>query len=118
MADDSTFRQTHDAMHAGATRPLHGPASIDTLAASGGLEVRGAPEMLPPRQPHEPIPGEREPDTLLGTQPGAVGGIGFGAGTPVSDLEQTMDERTAHEHLIEGGGADSQRTPHEERQRT
>lgn len=110
MADNSTFRQSHDAMRVSATRPVHGPASTDTLAASGGLELRGAPEKLPPRTMREPIPGEREPDTLLGTQPGAVGGVGFGVDLPYTDLEKTMDMQTSHEHEIEGGGADSQRS--------
>lgn len=110
MADNSTFRQTHDVMRVSASRRVRGPASTDTLAASGGLEVRGDAETLPPRAVREPIPGEREPETLLGTQPGAVGGVGFGANLPGSDLERTMDERTAHEHVIEGGGADAQRS--------
>ena len=110
MADNSTFRQSHDAMRVSATRAVQGPASTDTLAASGGLEVRGAPEDLPRGTTREPIPGEREPDTLLGTEPGAVGGVGFGANLPDTDLEKTMDERTAHEHEVEGGGADSQRS--------
>jgi hypothetical protein len=75
VADNATFRQSHEAMH-----------------VSGA--VRG------------PIPGERDPGTLPGTQPGAVGGVGFGADLPEIDLEKTMDERTAHEHQVEGGGAD------------
>jgi len=111
VADNSTFRQSHDAMRVSATRAVQGPASTDSLAASGGLEVRGgAPEKLSGRTTREPIPGEREPDTLLGTEPGAVGGVGFGANLPETDLEKTMDERTAHEHQVEGGGADSQRS--------
>ena len=95
-------------MRVSATRAVQGPASTDTSAASGGLEVRGAPEDLPRGTTREPIPGEREPDTLLGTEPGAVGGVGFGANLPDTDLEKTMDERTAHEHEVEGGGADQE----------
>jgi len=110
VADNSTFRQSHDAMRVSATRAVQGPASTDSLAASSGLEVRGAPEKLPGGTTREPFPGEREPDTLLGTEPGAVGGVGFGANLPDTDLEKTMDARTAHEHEVEGGGADSQRS--------
>ena len=113
MADSSSFRQNHDLMRAAATHKVQGPASTDTLAASGGLERPDAPVELPRDQVREPIPGERDPGTLLGTQPGAVGGVGFGANLPAEDLEKTMDERTAHEHQVEGGGADSQRlSPH------
>jgi hypothetical protein len=110
VADNSSFRQNHDLMRAAATRKVQGPASKDTLAASGGLERPDAPEERPRTAVREPIPGEREPNTLLGTQPGAVGGVGFGANLPATDFEKTMDERTAHEHQVEGGGADSQRS--------
>jgi hypothetical protein len=51
--------------------PITGPASTDTLAASGGLELP-AHEAHPTRAPgdvvEEPIPGERDPSTL--TWPG------------------------------------------------
>jgi hypothetical protein len=110
VTDDSQFRQNHDLMRAAATRRIAGPASTDTLAASGGLEQSGEPEAAPRRAIHEPIPGERERDTLLGTQPGAVGGVGFGADLPPGDIEQTMDDQTIHERQVEGGGADSQRS--------
>ena len=116
MADNSSFRQNHDLMRAAATRKVQGPASTDTLAASGGLERPDTPVELPRNPVREPIPGERDPDTLLGTQPGAVGGVGFGANLPAEDLDKTMDERTVHEHQVEGGGADSQRlNPHNKR---
>jgi hypothetical protein len=114
--DDSTFRQNHEAMRVAATRPVHGPASTDTLAASGGLETRGAARELLRESVREPIPGERERDTLSATQPATVGGVGFGADLPGADNEATMDERTAHEHEVEGGGADSQRR-HEHKKR-
>jgi hypothetical protein len=107
--DNPTFRQNHDTMRASATRPVHGPASTETLAASGGLEAHGRSEALPRRVVREPIPGERDLETLLGTQPGAVGGVGFGADLPPTNLENTMDNRTIHEHEVEGGGAGSQR---------
>lgn len=107
---NSSFRQNHDLMRASAIREVRGPESTKTVAAPGGLEPAGAPEQPPSRAVREPIPGERDPSTLLGTQPGAVGGVGFGANLPATDLEKTMDERTAHEHKVEGGGADSQRS--------
>jgi hypothetical protein len=116
VSDDSTFRQNHDAMRAAATHPVRGPASTDTLAASGGLELRRAAREPSRPSVREPIPGERERDTLAVLQPGAVGGVGFGADLPAADSEATMDDRTAHEREIEGGGADSQRT-HEHKKR-
>jgi hypothetical protein len=57
----------------------------------------------------EPIPGERESDTLVGTETGAVGGIGFGAGMPPVDSNVVMDRDTIREHEKEAGGARSQR---------
>jgi len=60
----------------------------------------------------EPIPGEREADTLVDTQPGAVSGVGFGATVPRVDADALIDEETSHELELDGGGAPSQR-PHE-----
>ena len=62
-------RQDHDAMRAGALRPVEGPASTDTLAASGGLELPGGErntERVATESPvHEPIPGERDASTQM-----------------------------------------------------
>jgi hypothetical protein len=89
--------------------PITGPASTDTLAASGGLE-------LPAHEPHhtqthsvpdvieEPIPGERDPSTLTRRLPGAIGGRFSGADTPPSAPDALMDEATKHDRKIEGGG--------------
>jgi hypothetical protein len=63
---------THELMREAALRPITGPASTDTLAASGGLELP-AHESHPstPSTAHaedtrarEPIPGERDVTTL------------------------------------------------------
>jgi hypothetical protein len=62
-----------------------------------------------PGSPREPFPGERERDTLTTTEKGSVGGTGFGADLPSVNPHATLDEQTAHEHEIEGGGAASQR---------
>jgi hypothetical protein len=62
-------RQDHDAMRAGSVLPVSGPASTDTLAASGGLELpggeRGAERVDSESPVHEPIPGERDPSTQM-----------------------------------------------------
>lgn len=97
-------RQDHEAMRAAATRKVTGPASTDTLAAGGGLEVPEGGEVDPGRTRREPIPGERERNTLVGTPPAAVSGTGVGLDTPSSDLGRTMDAQTTHDHEVEGGG--------------
>jgi len=60
-------RWTHEWMRAAMLRPIAGPASTDTLAASGGLALP-AHEAHPTRAHadivEEPIPGERDPSTL------------------------------------------------------
>jgi hypothetical protein len=70
-------RQDHYAMRAGAMRPVTGPASTDTLAANGGLELPGHEEVegrLDTEAPApEPIPGERDASTLTHREPGAFG---------------------------------------------
>ncbi len=62
-------RQDHDAMRAGSLRPVNGPASTDTLAASGGLELPGgerhAEDVAAESPVHEPIPGERDASTQM-----------------------------------------------------
>ena len=85
MANDERFgeppgggRQDHDAMRAAALRPITGPASVDDLAAIGGLEVpahESHPELAPPPagSTREPIPGERDATTLTHRQPGGFG---------------------------------------------
>jgi hypothetical protein len=101
-------RQDHRAMHVGARRPISGPGSTDTLAASGGLELPGHvpqwtdEETIAPVP--EPIPGERDPGTLTWREPGAIGGRFSGADNPPSDPSAWMDEETRRQHTIEGGG--------------
>ncbi len=107
-------------MRAASMRPVSGPASTDTLAASGGTDVPG-------REPHpelasaaldahdageatvpEPIPGERDPGNLTQREPGSMGGQFAGADIPAAG-GGTMDERTMLERAREGGGHDAAR---------
>ena len=102
-------RQDHDAMRAASLRPVEGPASVDDLAAIGGLEVpahESHPELAPapPESTREPIPGERDATTLTPREPGAVSGQFSGGDTPSVDTKTWLDERTAREHAKEGGG--------------
>ena len=53
--------------------------------------------------PHDPIPGERDPDNLTSRQPGAVGGQFTGADIPTASHLEWLDEATAEEHAHEGG---------------
>jgi hypothetical protein len=115
-------RQDHDVMWDAANRSVSGPASIDTLAAGGGLQVPGreihtgaavahdsgrASPVASSTHPHRSesglIPGERDASTLTHREPGAVGGQFAGADIPAG-APASMDERTATEHAREGGG--------------
>ena len=85
-------------MREAAQRPVTGAASLDSLAASGGLEIPGhrpqvARPYVQPVQP-EPIPGERDRSTLTGRQAGAIGGRPSGGDTPPADANSLMDEAT------------------------
>ena len=108
-------RQDHDVMRAAAMRPVSGPASTDTLAAGGGLDVPGReahPELASgasrsethSAEHHELIPGERDATTLTHRESGAIGGQFAGADIPAPDPSAWMDARTALEHAREGGG--------------
>jgi hypothetical protein len=117
-------RQDHDVMRAAAMRPVSGPASTDTLAAGGGLDVPGrephpelaavpdAPAAAGGRAHHEIIPGERDATTLTHREPGAIGGQFAGGDTPPPDASAWLDEQTASEHAREGGGTIA-RKPHD-----
>jgi hypothetical protein len=73
----------HDAMEAFAN---HHVASLD-------------------REPvHEPIPGEYDRGTLTHRETGAIGGRFNGEDTRAGHLEESMDEQTRHDRLLEGGG--------------
>jgi hypothetical protein len=114
-------RQDHDVMRAAAMRPISGPASTDTLAAGGGLDVPGRephPELATAgsggdaarlQDCHERIPGERDATTLTHRESGAIGGQFAGADIPAPDPSSWMDERTAFEHAREGGGSAAQK---------
>ena len=74
-------------MRAASIRSVSGPASSDTLAAIGGLDVpahEAHPELasVPEESAREPIPGERDATTLTHREPGAIGGQFSGADTP------------------------------------
>jgi hypothetical protein len=99
-------------MRDASMRPVSGPASSDTLAAGGGLELPGRernsplammPDVNRQRDGYELIPGAREPDTLTRREPGAIGGRFNGADLR-ADAGESLDERTAAEHAREGGG--------------
>ena len=103
-------RWDHEAMRDASLRPVSGPASTDTLAASGGLEL---PAHRAPRARvgsasvvDEPIPGARDASTLTHRQPGSIGGRFSGADTPSVDATHLLDEDTIHDRELEGGGAD------------
>jgi hypothetical protein len=109
-------------MRAAAMRPVSGPASTDTLAAGGGLDVPGRephPELaaagdrtaLGAGEHHEMIPGERDVTTLTHREPGAIGGQFAGGDTPSPDPSTWLDDQTAFEHAREGGG-NAARKPH------
>jgi hypothetical protein len=120
-------RQDHAAMQAGSMLPVDGPASTDTLAATGGLDVPG-------REPHsttrrarevdtsvaapEPIPGAYERDTLTYREPGAIGGRFNGADAPPDNPDSIMDDSVREEHRLEGGGGSHERHTKTEDQRT
>jgi hypothetical protein len=101
-------RQDHETMRLAALRPVRGPASTNTLAAGGGLELPGLEAHVPHADPAgsglEPIPGERDATTLTHREPGAIGGSFTGADIPSPDRSNWMDPVTSHQHEIEGGG--------------
>ena len=100
-------RWDHEAMQEAAQRPISGPGSTDTLAASGGLELpahrEGRPRALATAV-DEPIPGERDQSTITWRQPGSIGGQFSGADTPPTDPSHLMDEATLRDRALEGGG--------------
>lgn len=110
-------RSDHDTMRDAAMRPVTGGASIDTLAASGGLQVPGrepkTTSALVSGLPHEAgaeiIPGERDATTLTHREPGAVSGQFAGADIPAAAPAGLMDDLTTHDRVREGGGADGER---------
>ncbi|MBI2187275.1 MAG: hypothetical protein HYU37_09175 [Acidobacteria bacterium] len=100
-------RWDHETMRDAMLRPVTGPGSTDTLAASGGLELpahESHPEPPPRDAANEPIPGERDATTLTWRAPGAIGGRFSGADTPPPAPDTMMDAATKHDRKIEGGG--------------
>ena len=99
----------HDAMRAAAMRPMAGPDHMPQ-AAGGGLELPGRephePHVATSSPVHEPIPGERDRETLTWREPGSIGGRSSGADTPSPARGSLMDARTARDHELEGGGTD------------
>jgi hypothetical protein len=109
--------QTHDAMRAAALRPMSGSGAAQTLAAGGGLEVPGGEARgiegsiigMGDTGPHEPIPGERDGDTLTHREPGAIGGAFNGQDNLPAPVDGLMDQQTVRDRVLEGGGADAAR---------
>jgi hypothetical protein len=100
-------RWDHETMREAAQRPVSGPASTDTLAASGGLELPAHRAPQPRTQAvvtEEPIPGERDESTRTRRQPGSIGGRFSGEDTPPTDSANLMDDATRHDRELEGGG--------------
>jgi hypothetical protein len=87
------------------------------MAAGGGLEVPGgAPGAadLPSvgmgdTGTHEPIPGERDEQTLTHREPGAIGGAFNGQDDIPAPVAGSMDEQTLRDRVLEGGGAEAAR---------
>jgi hypothetical protein len=77
-------RQDHDAMRAGATRAA--TITVPTVAP------------VP-----EPIPGEYDRTTVTHREPGAMA-TSFGEATPSPEPHDWLDEDTAHDRMLEGGG--------------
>jgi hypothetical protein len=104
--------QNHDVMRADASRRLTGPASTDTLAAGGGLELPGrepdASAVTRETLAHEPIPGERDPGTLTTREPGAMG-TASGAERPPADAAASLSADDIEELRRDGGGLSSRR---------
>jgi hypothetical protein len=103
--------QNHEVMQAGAMRPVTGHASDDLLAASGGLEVPGR-EVHPMSigsgaAPHEPIPGERDRDTLTRREVGALGS--YNGAELTGDTPAWLDEDAIAELRHECGGVSRRR---------
>jgi len=104
-------------MHAAALRPVSGPAATRTLAAGGGLEVPGGtpgaadvPSLgMGDTGTHEPIPGERDEQTLTHREPGAIGGAFNGQDNIPAPVDRSIDEQTLRDRVLEGGGAEAAR---------
>jgi hypothetical protein len=90
-----------------AHKPVHGPGSTDHLAAAGGFDVPPGEEPVEDLTVEDPaasmIPGAREADTLTWREPGAIGGAFTGADIP-PEPTAWLDERTARDRRLEGGG--------------
>jgi len=116
----------HETMPNRQRRTISGPGAADFLASSGGLDLPGtdpgkgsalrndatitdASRLTPNLGGHEPIPGERDPNNLTGSQTGTIGGGGFEAHNPSPNRATGMDDRTIAEHRKEGGGAERER---------
>jgi len=88
---------------AGGGLSLPGGEAHPELAAQAPSSAHGGDAPGAPA-PREPIPGERDPSTMMHRQPGAIGGQFASADVPSPDTHGWMDDRTAQEHAREGGG--------------
>ncbi len=100
-------------MRAASMRPVDGPASTDTLAANGGLDVPGrepasttavAAELDTVSPVPEIIPGAYEPNTAMHREPGGFGGHFNGDDAVSPDADAMMSADVRDEHRLEGGG--------------
>lgn len=109
--------QTHETMRASAQRPISGPGATPDIAAGGGLEVPGrepsASEVpivgIDHASAHEPIPGERDPDTLTHREVGAASAPFNGTDNVPANLDTVIDDDTRIDRVLEGGGRDALR---------
>jgi hypothetical protein len=91
--------QNHEVMRAAAQTAVSGPAASDLVSNLAGLAVPGGEphpiELHEDGAVHEPIPGERDPETLTHREPGAIGR------TPADDLRPVDPRSTLSEDEIE-----------------
>ena len=100
-------------MRADSLIHIAGPASSETLAVGGGLDVPGrepasseahVDDLGTVSPDPELIPGAYEPDTVTTRDPGAIGGRFNGADQQSAPAETLADERVRDEWRRIGGG--------------
>ena len=97
MADKK--EQNHEVMRAAAQTAVSGPAASPLVSNLAGLEVPGGEphpiELHEDQSVHEPIPGERDPETLTHREPGAIGR------TPADDFPPADPHATLSDDDVE-----------------
>ena len=89
--------QNHEVMRAAAQTAVRGPAASSVVSNLAALGVPGGEphpiDVSAEGEVHEPIPGERDPETLPHREPGAIGrspaddAPNAGAGVALTDDE-------------------------------